>query len=352
MQVRFGQGLDFARFSTSVKNLIYRRLAPTIVLSLDFLSSFNSSPGPRPNNISSLHQINQGFFTQKKTKVSAEKPGAKEPPYPVESPSPPALPPCSARNAPASSSRPAGRTENPNVPRLALSTWSPRRGVVENIWRWATNLFMVWNGMIYEIYLGVECHIYATKLYATYMPHSYMGVGYVECICYISIDISKNWPASMVGWAPPRIVFPSGSCLPFSKCSAASYWIHVEAKLEADPKLNPWYFMILHHIRIINIYLSIFVSTQLRFPQFWPRCTWRHCVSDSRCCCVQCSLAASGVMRRMEFCFILAKVHELPSSCVLGLSCGSTSLRFFRDALKGLVLNWSRIGHELVMNWS
>ena len=66
MQVRFGQGLDFARFSTSVKNLIYRRLAPTIVLSLDFLSSFNSSPGPRPNNISSLHQINQGFFTQKK----------------------------------------------------------------------------------------------------------------------------------------------------------------------------------------------------------------------------------------------------------------------------------------------
>ena len=167
MQVRFGQGLDFARFSTSVKNLIYRRLAPTIVLSLDFLSSFNSSPGPRPNNISSLHQINQGFFTQKKTKVSAEKPGAKEPPYPVESPSPPALPPCSARNAPASSSRPAGHTENPNVPRLALSTWSPRRGVVENIWRWATNLFMVWNGIYDEIYLGVECHIYATKLYAT-----------------------------------------------------------------------------------------------------------------------------------------------------------------------------------------
>ena len=267
MQVRFGQGLDFARFSTSVKNLIYRRLAPTIVLSLDFLSSFNSSPGPRPNNISSLHQINQGFFTQKKTKVSAEKPGAKEPPYPVESPSPPALPPCSARNAPASSSRPAGHTENPNVPRLALSTWSPRRGVVENIWRWATNLFMVWNGMIYEIYLGVECHIYATKLYATYMPHSYMGVGYVECICYISIDISKNWPASMVGWAPPRIVFPSGSCLPFSKCSAASYWIHVEAKLEADPKLNPWYFMILHHIRIINIYLSIYL--------FQPSCGFR-----------------------------------------------------------------------------
>ena len=117
-----------------------------------------------------------------KTKVSAEKPGAKaakEPPYPVESPSPPALPPCSARNAPASSSRPAGHTENPNVPRLALSTWSPRRGVagvVENIWRWATNLFMVWNGIYDEIYLGVECHIYATKLYATYMPHSYIWV--------------------------------------------------------------------------------------------------------------------------------------------------------------------------------
>ena len=196
------------------------------------------------------------------------------------------------------------------------------------------------------------------------MPHSYMGVGYVECICYISIDISKNWPmswinkqrfiASMVGWAPPRIVFPSGSCLPFSKCSAASYWIHVEAKLEADPKLNPWYFMILRSYKNHkHIFIYIFISTQLRFPQFWPRCTWRHCVSDSRCCCVQCSLAASGVMRRMEFCFILAKVHELPSSCVLGLSCGSTSLRFFRDALKGLVLNWSlnwsRIGHELVI---
>ena len=177
---------------------------------------------PDRPNISNLYQIRDSS-PQKKTKVSAEKPGAKEPPYPVESPSPPALPPCSARNAPASSSRPAGHTENPNVPRLALSTWSPRRGVVENIWRWATNLFMVWNGIYDEIYLGVECHIYATKLYATYMPHSYMGVGYVECICYISIDISKNWPASMVGWAPPRIVFPSGSCLPFSKCSAASY---------------------------------------------------------------------------------------------------------------------------------
>jgi hypothetical protein len=48
--------------------------------------------------------------------------------------------------------------------------------VVDNIWRWATNLFMVWNWMIYEIYLGVECHIYATKLYATYMPLSYIWV--------------------------------------------------------------------------------------------------------------------------------------------------------------------------------
>ena len=52
-------------------------------------------------------------------------PGAKVPPCPVESPSPPAPLPCSARNAPASSSRPAGRRGNPNEPRLARSTWSP-----------------------------------------------------------------------------------------------------------------------------------------------------------------------------------------------------------------------------------
>jgi len=234
MQVRFGQGLDFARFSTSVKNLIYRRLAPTIVLSLDFLSSFNSSPGPTPN-ISSLHQINQGFFTQKKTKVSAEKPGAKEPPYPVESPSPPALPPCSARNAPASSSRPAGHTENPNVPRLALSTWSPRRGVVENIWRWATNLFMVWNGMIYEIYLGVECHIYATKLYATYMPHSYIWV-------WNMWNVSAIYPLISARTGPLR--WSAGLLQEsFSRAAVACHFqsvarLHIESMLKRNWKLT------------------------------------------------------------------------------------------------------------------